>query len=156
MKVGSRKIYAVKKTDLARRKRPDPETSDTSDEDVPPPKRVNTMSLLKEVKANVVSIMAVNRQMKIPIAIRSWLLDIFTCHICQMSPIKPPVIFSKCCRYLIGCQPCVDSWYGGSPDKPCPRCRAQRGFAETCRLNGLDELLLAGDSTLGNEDESAE
>ncbi len=83
--------------------------------------------------------------MHIPIAIRSILNDTFKCVICQESPMKPPVIFAKCCKSILGCQSCVDTWYQGEEmqTRTCPKCRGDRAYVETCKLNGLDEFLEA-------------
>ena len=43
--------------------------------------------------------------------------------------MTPPVIFARCCKIILGCQSCVDSWYRGEdvqerkhsiPGKLCP------------------------------------
>lgn len=33
------------------------------------------------------------------------------CNIHLSCPIKPPVIFGRCHRRIIGCQKCVEIWY---------------------------------------------
>ncbi|KAL5471034.1 hypothetical protein EMCRGX_G029108 [Ephydatia muelleri] len=51
---------------------------------------------------------------------------------------------SNCCKQLLGCDACIKTWYQDSPTtKNCPGCNKERGFPETMRLHGLDELLLA-------------
>ena len=54
--------------------------------------------------------------------------------------MKPPIIFAKCCKSILGCQPCVDRWYRGKEGqrKYCPQCRSERAYVETCKMNGLD------------------
>ena len=80
---------------------------------------------------------------KIPIGLQKLLADGFKCKICQ-SVIKPPVIASNCCKQLLGCDACIKTWYQDSPTtKNCPWCNKEKGFPETMRLHGLDELLLA-------------
>ena len=122
------------------------ETSELSDEE-PSQKRhkgkSEVLKVVKELKCGLDFILSVNQGMHIPIGFRAQLLESFTCHICQSSPMKPPIMFSKCCRYLIGCHPCVEAWYSGerADEKACPRCRTARGLSEICRLNGLDEVL---------------
>ena len=57
--------------------------------------------------------------------------------------MTPPVIFTKCCRSLLGCMGCVNEWYSG-PDaftKNCPNCSTERGCVETVRIAGIDEFL---------------
>ena len=54
-----------------------------------------------------------------------------------------PILLAKCCKSIIGCEECVNRWYSG-PDaltKSCPRCRSERGYNETMRVLGLDDLL---------------
>ncbi len=98
-----------------------------------------------EVKESLHKLFKVSDQMHIPIAIRSTLNDTFKCVICQESPMKPPVIFAKCCKSILGCQSCVDTWYQGEEmqTRTCPKCRGDRAYVETCKLNGLDEFLEA-------------
>lgn len=99
-------------------------------------------SLWKRSKPWNKAIVKVSNSMRLPIALRRIITDTFNYHICR-SLLRPPVIFTKCCRYLLGCQTCVDTWYGGEKGrtKQCPRCWADRGFAETCQVYGLDEFL---------------
>ena len=75
--------------------------------------------------------------MKIPTALHR------KCNICQHSPITPPVIFARCCKSIIGCQSCVDTWYRGDSgiSKKCPLCGTERALPETMRLHGLDDFL---------------
>ena len=43
-----------------------------------------------------------------------------------------------------GCQSCVDTRHRGADGQTCtcPRCRGERAYVETCKLNGLDEFLM--------------
>ena len=90
-------------------------------------------------------IFTIDRRMKIPVALQSLLMDSFKCHICQTAPICPPVIFARCCKSIIGCETCVDTWYCGEDgiSRNCPRCRTERALPETMRLLGLDDFLKA-------------
>ena len=80
---------------------------------------------------------------KLPCTLHRQLQDTFKCNICRSSPIKPPVIFSRCCKRLLGCQECVDRWFGGNDGsmKSCPLCHSERAYADTCIIKGLDEFL---------------
>jgi hypothetical protein len=53
------------------------------------------------------------------------------------------VIFAKCCKIVLGCQEHVDTWYRGEQGqmRTCPKCRSDRAYVETCKLNGLDDFL---------------
>ena len=56
----------------------------------------------------------------------------------------PPIIFAKCCKTLLGCQTCVDTWYRGEQGqaRACPKCRGERAYVETCRIVGLDDFMV--------------
>ena len=77
----------------------------------------------------------------IPIPLQQALNECLKCKIC-MEIAKPPVIFGKCCQQLLGCQTCIDTWFGGNSfEKTCINCRAERAVTQTCHLRGLDSLL---------------
>ena len=84
-----------------------------------------------------------NPRVKLPPDLCKKLHNTFKCNICCSSPIKPPVIFSRCCKRLLGCQECMDRWFGGEEGvtRSCPLCRSERAYADTCIVKGLDELL---------------
>ena len=67
----------------------------------------------------------------------------FKCHICHSTPMSHPIIFTQCCKTILGCEVCVGAWFGGEEgrSKSCPLCRAERAYSETCRLHGLDDLV---------------
>lgn len=81
------------------------------------------------------------------------LKDTFQCHICRCTPIEPPVIFTRCCHRILGCQTCVDAWYGGEAgiSRTCPMCRFERAYSETTTLRGLDDFLRAIQPLLAEE-----
>ena len=54
--------------------------------------------------------------MKLPPGLHTLLHDTLKCNICQSSPIRPPVMFTRCCKSILGCERCVDSWYSGEMD----------------------------------------
>ena len=101
------------------------------------------LSELKEVRDSVEKLFSVTSSMSVPIGLRSMLYDTFKCIICQSTPMVPPIIFAKCCKTILGCEHCVDTWYRGEEGqtRTCPKCRSDRAYLETCRLNGLDEFL---------------
>ena len=98
---------------------------------------------------------------QIPLALKRSLQENFKCRICHSLPMKPPVMISRCCRNLLGCESCCCNWYSGpeATSKRCPLCRAERGLTETMRLIGLDDFLeilqgLFNSSTENAEEES--
>ena len=52
-------------------------------------------------------------KVQIPLALKNSLKENFKCWICHSLPIKPPVMISKCCRNLSGCESCCSNWYSG-------------------------------------------
>ena len=79
-----------------------------------------------------------SKGMKLPPGLHRLLHDTFKCNICQSSPIRSPVMFTCCCKSILGCERCVDSWYSGEDgrSKKCPLCRSERAFTETVRIHG--------------------
>ncbi len=99
------------------------------------------LTSMKDLLQNVLSL---SEGAKIPISLKKLFTDTFKCTICASVPIKPPVIITKCCKSILGCESCVNAWYSGpeAPTKTCPKCRAERGYTETLLLQGLDDLLV--------------
>ena len=52
--------------------------------------------------------------MSAPIGLRNILYDTFKGIICQVTPVVPPIIFAKCCKTILGCEHCLDTWYPGA------------------------------------------
>ena len=95
------------------------------------------------IKDTLMDMMTLNAESKLPMGLKRMLRDTFKCHICHSIPAKPPLIITKCCKNMLGCETCVNQWYSG-PDamtKTCPICRAERGCNETMLLRGLTEFL---------------
>ena len=98
---------------------------------------------MASVKEMVTDLMSVTANSTLSIGWRRLLRDTFKCQICHSTPMKAPVIVTKCCRNILGCEDCVNTWYSG-PDamtKTCPVCRRERGCNETMLLNGLNEFI---------------
>ena len=149
-KAGSRKLYAVPASSLhsskvsVKRKISNVNIDSDSDDDSPPPKRTSAiLNELKNLRSSVDSVLKLTTATKIPAALHILLQDTFKCMICHESPIVPPVIMTKCCKVILGCQQCVDTWFGGESGrkKQCPHCKHERAFTETARLYGVDDFL---------------
>lgn len=160
-KVGSRKVYAIPEGDLRPKRAQrqivisESESEDdfqqpvrkrfasTPSEGMPLPSKI--LSEVKHIRNDLKGLFQISAYMKIPPGLYRHLNDTFQCHICRSSPITPPVIFSRCCKRLLGCQTCVDSWYRGEEGmaRSCPLCRSERAYAETTPLKGLDDFLRA-------------
>ena len=158
-KVGSWKLYAVEESDLKEsRKRLSANVisipSSDSEEELPTPitRRKCTAEAAKlsiisddtrEMKDTMSKVFRLTSSMSVPLGLRNLLYDMFKCSICQATPMTPPVIFAKCCKNILGCQQCIDTWYRGEQgqSRTCPRCRSDRAYVETCKVNGLDDFL---------------
>uniref|UniRef100_A0A1X7UYK0 RING-type domain-containing protein n=1 Tax=Amphimedon queenslandica TaxID=400682 RepID=A0A1X7UYK0_AMPQE len=127
-KVGSRKLYAVKKDQSLRKRASMPLDEESDDEDFihvtrsKHPKQCNS-TILKELKVLKKDIYKI---------------------ICMEAPPKPPIAFSSCCKRILGCKSCVDMWYtsGSSQQNPahCPHCRSTES-REPMLIKGLDDFL---------------
>ena len=95
------------------------------------------------IKDTLTDMMTLNAESKLPMGLKRMLRDTFKCHICHSIPAKPPLIITKCCKNMLGCEACVNQWYSGpeAMTKTCPICRAERGCNETMLLRGLTEFL---------------
>ena len=166
-KVGSRKIFAIQEENRHKPCRKRIVVTDTeSDEELPKVKRkrsgsdkVENSQVLKEIKAvrkDLEGLFRLSRGMKLPPGLHRQLCDTFRCQICQSAPIKPPVVFTRCCKRFVGCQVCVDKWYLGEQGmgRSCPLCHCERAYAETTALRGLDDFLTTIAPLLNYDDEA--
>ena len=80
---------------------------------------------------------------ELPIPLKRMINNSFKSNVCYSISIKPPVIVAICCRYIFGCQSCVDKRYTGADQitKFCTLCKAKRGCNETMILRSLVEFL---------------
>lgn len=95
---------------------------------------------IRDIMADVISLTA---DTNLPIGLRRLLRDTFKCQICHAVPARPPVIVTKCCKNILGCQDCANTWYSGpeAMTRTCPMCRAERGCNETMVLRGLTDFM---------------
>ena len=86
------------------------------------------------------------------------LRETLKCHICHTVPFNPPVIVTKCCKTILGCESCINSWYSGEDalTKTCPSCRAATSYNETMLLCGLDDFLIQVRKAIQTEEEREE
>ena len=108
--------------------------------------------ILKEIcgiKENLASFfkLSANTKTKLPTGLLKQLHETFKCHICSNTPMKPPIIFARCCKRILGCQSCVDKWYRREGEESttlsCPLCLGERAYAETSIIKGMDDFLLS-------------
>ena len=156
-----RKLYAVTQKDLKeiRRRRSSSNYIDTSDDESDvggggmsgstrkKAKLDNTLEAIGQdvsvIRETITEMMTLTADCSMPLGLKRVVNDTFKCCICHVIPVKPPIIVTKCCKNMLGCQECVNTWYSG-PDamlKTCPICRAERGCNETMVLRGLTEFL---------------
>ena len=108
-----------------------------------------------ELKSAVSDILTLSKETKIPLGLHRMLCDTLKCKICPSVPMTPPIIVSKCCKTVVGCEKCVNEWYSG-PDaltKTCPSCRAERGYNETMLLRGFDDFITEVKKVIQTQDE---
>ena len=133
-KVGSRKLFAVRKGKGKKRKRSSSPSSSDLEEELTMARKIDF------VHAKVSQLLEVNCHLPLPLGFFCVLYESFKCCICLASPLVPPAIAGKCCKRIIGCQKCVDGWYKSDGDddrmtKKCPLCHGERGFADTMILH---------------------
>ena len=130
-----------------------------SDDELPPSKKVKHAQLdelnleIRGIRKDISTVLTLSKGMKLPPGLHTLLHDTFKCNICHSSPIHPPVIFTRCCKSILGCERCVDSWYSGEDgrSKKCPLCRSERAFTETIHIHGLDDFLNGIAPLIANE-----
>ena len=108
-----------------------------------------------ELKSAVSDILTLSKETKIPLGLHQMLRDTLKCKICLSVPMTPPIIVSKCCKTVVGCEKCVNEWYSG-PDaltKTCPSCLAERGYNETMLLRGFDDFITEVKKVIQTQDE---
>ena len=156
-RVGSRKIFAVLSYEVAKgkgtkkgkgkeattskvMKRQYCEIDSDSDDDK---HHQEVMKEISSLRLDISQVLQLTKGMKLPPGLYIQLKQTFKCKICHTSPISPPVIYTRCCKNILGCETCVDHWYNGNEGRTrnCPLCRNERSLPETSRLNGLDEFL---------------
>ena len=146
-KSGSQNFYAIKRSLTPAhekgkgRKRPQivVESSTSESDDFQPTPRTTTLkkkasspasatSEIKEelgtIRQNLRCLFEIYSRMKVPVALYRQLCGTFKCVVCHSAPIEPPVIFGRCCKAILGCQSCIDTWFQGEEGmtKQCPRC----------------------------------
>jgi len=123
----------------------------------PPPYLTPLVEEVKEMRKDIQCLFQITEKTKVSPGLYRQLRETFQCHICRSTPIVPPVIFARCCRRILGCQTCVDAWYGGEEgmSRTCPMCRFERAYSETTTLRGLDDFLKEVTPLLATDEEQA-
>ena len=103
----------------------------------------NTLQELNEMKTVMRRKEKLSFKYGISIALLDSLEESLECCICKTSPSNPPSIVCKEYKMLVGCNDCTKEWYSGRDGmgKPCPTCRAFRGFFSSMELKGFGRLV---------------
>ena len=127
------------------------EEEDGDESDLRPHSRVKIdrwtklMDKVKAIRNNIDDIKSSTRNSKtnFPLRLQRIIWDVFKCSICHGSLLQPPAIIVKYCKDIVGCEECVNTWYNGENaiTKMCSLCRAERRYANTMHLNGLDGFI---------------
>jgi hypothetical protein len=140
-KVGSRKVFAVRKQETGNSCIEINSDDDNKDDDfksTPKKRKINIEGVLNEVKEmrrDVKLIFHMSENMPVPPGLYKELYESFMCNICMSRPARPPIIYTRCCNRILGCQTCVDGWYRvDGVAKKCPICRHEREVLETSVL----------------------
>ena len=85
------------------------------------------MTDVLQVKETFEQTLELTEDTLIPIGLKKHIKDHFKCVICLASPLNPPVVITKCCRTILGCEACMNAWFSGDDAliKGCPSCRAE-------------------------------
>ena len=98
---------------------------------------------IQEVKSKIKKFHGLAFRQKFSVSLLLESEETFLCIICRRIPARKPLIAYSECNCLIGCQKCVNEWYGGIQglQQKCPKCRCERGLTKTVVLKGFDKLL---------------
>ncbi len=64
------------------------------------------------------------------------LKEAFKC--CISFKVARQLTVSKCCQRLLGCGPCLETWFGGN--SRCPICKNEEGRGKKFVLKGFDDF----------------
>jgi len=113
---------------------------------------------LKIIKSDIKKVFRAASKRKFPYSLSTAIEECFECTICKQ-PLEPPIICCRLCSCIVGCQKCVNEWYGDRHDalvKKCPRCNCERGFANTFELKGLSSFIGESKKFFKDEDDESE
>lgn len=94
------------------------------------------------VKSSLEEIFALTKDSAVPLGLLRVIKDTFKCSMCLGIP-EPPVVTTKCCKSILGCETCVNRWYSGPTAlrKQCPLCKSERGYSDIMIMRGLDNFI---------------
>ncbi|XP_065898986.1 uncharacterized protein [Dysidea avara] len=148
-KAPRRKLYAMTQRDLNMIQ---DDADDDIDEELAPRAAKRIKNELRDMRDEFRGLRSIIER-TLPISLRDKLKDILKCCICQVVPIRPPMVISMCCKSIVGCEQCVQQLLATSHSANCPLCR-DTDF-ETVKVLGLDGLITAVSSYLEDETDTA-
>lgn len=83
---------------------------------------------MKYLRRDVSDVMKLTKDMRLPPGLYMKLKETFSCSVCCSSPFKPQIIFSRCCKNIIGCSECIDRWF--KDNSTCPLCWSDRALPD--------------------------
>ena len=75
-----------------------------------------------ELKNAISDMLTLSKDARIPLGLHRLLRDALKYKYHLLVPVTPPIIISRYCKTVVGCEKCVNEWYSG-PDaliKTCP------------------------------------
>ena len=138
-KVGSCKVFTVLEgKGSAKMKTRNRKNSSLSSDESDDENRI-LMRKIDSMHMKMSRVLDINNRISLPLGFCTIVNEAFKCTICLVNK-TPQVIVGKCCKRIIGCQKCVDTWYQGDDrmTKRCPLCQGPRGFGDTM---GIEEFL---------------
>ena len=110
----------------------------------PCPVSSEIVSEIENVKEQVAKIFKISSKRQIPMGLLNATEESFSCTICKICLPNPPLIGCCSCSSIVGCQSCVNHWYGSGQvaiTKACHSEARERGFANTFEVKSLSSFL---------------
>jgi len=101
----------------------------------------NLVEEVQEVKHEIAKFRELAFRHKFSLSFINAFEEAFSCSICKITPVEPPIIACQACSTLVGCESCTNTWYQNGLDKKCPKCNSSRGLSKTFVLKGFDDLV---------------
>jgi len=129
--------------------------AESSDEEISPRSAKRIKTELKEAKEELARVTTI-LQTAIPNSIQQHLRGVIRCCICQTVPIRPPIIVSRCCMSVIGCEQCIQQLIESRDNPAFPLCREASFSTMTIRLLGFDAFITAVRSYMQEEGDTTD
>ena len=67
-------------------------------------KLIEIQSIVSENKSELQNVLAFTKDSKVPIALKNMVKESFSCKSCHTAQMKRPILASRCCGCIIGCE----------------------------------------------------